>query len=102
MNVRTNANVRSISRLLASAGKHQELQTLLEQAGTAIRTLPGCVSWQLLVNSRNAAEFVVVAEWVSEEAYRARIGTPEWIETTGRLPDLTEGEIHHDLFRLIA
>jgi len=102
MHIPTDAGVRSVSRLVAAPGKRQELQTLLERAGTAIRTMPGCISWHLMVNTRNAAEFVVVAEWVSEEAYRTRIGTSEWIETTGQLPDVTAGEIQHDLFRLIA
>ncbi len=102
MDMPTDTRVRSVSRLVASPGKQEELRTLLERAGAAIRTMPGCISWHLMVNTRHAAEFVVVAEWVSEEAYRARIGTPEWIETTGQLPDVTTGEIHHDLFRLIA
>src|SRR5262245_9473072 len=91
-----------VARLTAQVGKARELRDLLEATRRTARSFTGCRSWVLLVNRGNPREIVVVSEWDNITAYQARMSDASWVEFTGRLPDLTEGELGFDLYDVIV
>ena len=96
------APVRVIARLVAQADKVERLRALLTAAGDRSRTYSECRAWNLLRNRANPREFVSISEWVDEAAYEARMRDPEWIDMTSQLPDLIEGELGFDMYRVIV
>ena len=91
-----------VARLTAQVGKARALRDLLEASRRTARAFAGCRSWVLLINRGNPREFVVFSEWDSMTAYEARMQDASWVEFTGSLPDLAEGELGFDLYDVIS
>ena len=91
-----------VARLTAQVGKAKALRDLLEVSRRTARSFAGCRSWVFLVNRGNPREFVVFSEWDNVAAYEARMRDASWVELTGRLPDLAEGELGFDLYDVIS
>ena len=66
------------------------------------RGFTGCRSWSLLINRGNPREFVVVSEWDNLTVYETRMRDASWVELTGLLPDLAEGEMGFELYDVIS
>jgi quinol monooxygenase YgiN len=90
-----------VARLTAQVGKARALRDLLEVSRRTARSFAGCRSWVLLVNRGNPREFVIFSEWDNITAYQGRMSDASWVDLTGRLPDLTEGEMGFDLYDVI-
>ena len=90
-----------VARVTAQIGKTRALRDLLEVSRSTARAFPGCRSWLLLINRGNPREYVVVSEWDNAAAYEARMRDASWVELTGRLPDVVDGEIGFDLYDVI-
>jgi quinol monooxygenase YgiN len=91
-----------VARLTSQVGKARALRDLLEASRRTAHTFAGCRSWVLLINRGNPREFVVFSEWDNLAAYEARMRDASWVELTGRLPDLAEGELGFDLYDVIT
>ncbi|HTR21596.1 MAG TPA: antibiotic biosynthesis monooxygenase family protein [Gemmatimonadales bacterium] len=91
-----------VARLTSQVGKARALRDLLEASRRTARTFVGCRSWVLLINRGNPRECVIFSEWDNLTAYEARMRDASWIELTGRLPDLVEGELGFDLYDVIT
>src|SRR5262245_49042677 len=87
-----------LGRFTAQVGKARALRDLLGVAREGARAFPACRSWTLMINRGNPRQFAVLSEWDSVTAYEARMRDAGWVELTGRLPDLVEGEIGFDLY----
>lgn len=87
-----------LGRFTAQIGKARALRDLLHGARETARGFPACRSWTLMINRGNPREFAVLSEWDNVAAYEARMRDATWVELTGRLPDLVEGEIGFDLY----
>jgi quinol monooxygenase YgiN len=90
-----------VGRFTAQVGKARALRDLLGAARQTARGFPACRSWILMINRGNPRQFAVLSEWDNVAAYEARMRDASWVELTGRLPDLVEGEIGFDLFDVI-
>ena len=91
-----------VARFTAQVDKARALRDLLDVSRRTARTFAGCRSWVLLINRGNPREFVVFSEWDNLNAYEARMRDASWVELTGRLPDLTDGELGFDLYDVIT
>ncbi len=90
-----------VARLTAQVGKTRALRDLLEVSRRTARSFAGCRSWVLMINRGNPREFVIFSEWDHITAYQERMRDASWVDFTGRLPDLTEGELAFDLYDVI-
>ena len=91
-----------VARLTAQVGKAKALRDLLEATRRSARGFTGCRSWSLLINRGNPREFVVVSEWDNLAVYETRMRDASWVELTGLLPDLAEGEMGFELYDVIS
>ena len=91
-----------VARLTAQVGKARALRDVLEATRRTASSFSGCRSWVLLINRGNPREFVVVSEWDNLGAYEARMRDASWVELTGLLPDLAEGEMGFELYDVIS
>jgi len=80
--------VRVIARVTSLPDKVEELKTLLLNLVEPTRSEKGCVSYQLLQDKTNPAEFVFIEEWTSESAENAHITTPHVQDTLSKAQSL--------------
>ena len=58
--------VRVVAHLVALAGHHKELKSILLDLVEPTRTENGCILYQLLQNQEDPTDFVFIEEWESE------------------------------------
>lgn len=70
-----NETVRVVARVTSQADKVDELKAILLTLVAPTRREPGCVSYQLLQDKSDAAEFVCIEEWANDAAIDAHMTT---------------------------
>ena len=70
-----NEAVRVIARVTSQPEKVEELKSILLNLIEPTRREKGCVSYQLLQDKTDAAEFVFIEEWASASAETAHMST---------------------------
>lgn len=70
-----NKTVRVIARVTSLPDKVEELKGLLLNLVEPTRREEGCVSYHLLQDKTNAAEFVFIEEWANDSAIDAHMTT---------------------------
>ncbi|WP_411726644.1 putative quinol monooxygenase [Methyloglobulus sp.] len=71
----SNKTVRVIARVTSFPDKVEELKGLLLNLVEPTRREKGCLSYQLLQDKTNAAEFVFIEEWAGDSAENAHMTT---------------------------
>ncbi|MBN9697979.1 MAG: antibiotic biosynthesis monooxygenase [Zoogloea sp.] len=69
-------SIRIIARLVARPDSIEALRPLLLGMLEPTRKEAGCISYELVNNTADPAEFVFVEEWASQEAINAHMETP--------------------------
>ena len=70
-----NEAVRVIARVTSQPDKVEELKSILLNLVEPTRSEKGCVSYQLLQDKTDSAEFVFIEEWTSDSAIDAHMTT---------------------------
>ena len=65
--------LRVITHLEAVPGTEEESKSLLLELAQQSRQETGCLKYELLQNNFNAAEFTLVSEWESKDAFQAHL-----------------------------
>lgn len=91
------SRVRVVARLSARTEHVAEVRSLLAALVTATRGESGCVSYELLHNSTDPADFTIVGEWADAAALEAHAASPHFADTSARLPLLlsSPADIRH-------
>ena len=71
----SNETMRVIARITSQSDKIEELKSILLNLIEPTRSEKGCVSYQLLQDKTDAAEFVFIEEWASASAEAAHMTT---------------------------
>lgn len=86
-----NTAVRVIARLPAKADKIEELKAILLSIIEPTRKEAGCISYELLQNSSDSADFTFVETWDSAAALDAHMKSPHLTAALGKLGELLGG-----------
>ncbi|MGC4098502.1 MAG: putative quinol monooxygenase [Nitrospira sp.] len=88
-------SLRVIARVKAKAGHVTQVQAILSALVEPTRRESGCLSYELLQNGDDPADFVFVEKWMSAAAERAHFTTPHISAALQQLAGLlaTEPEI---------
>lgn len=70
-----NETVRIIARITSQPDKVEELKSILLNLVEPTRSEKGCVSYQLLQDKTDSAEFVFIEEWTSDSAIDTHMTT---------------------------
>ena len=81
-------SLRVVAILKAQPDKVEEVRSVLTGLLEPTREEPDCVSYELLHNRANPAEFVFVEEWANETALNQHFGTDHIREALKKLPAL--------------
>ena len=73
--------LRVVARITALPDKVDEVRSLLEALVEPTRNEAGCISYELLQNKSDPADFTFVEEWTNDQALAAHLGT-EHIQNT--------------------
>ena len=80
--------VRVIARVTSLPDKVEELKTLLLNLVEPTRREKGCLSYQLLQDKTDAAEFVFIEEWAGDLAENAHMMTSHVQDTLSKAQSL--------------
>jgi quinol monooxygenase YgiN len=94
--------LRVVARLLAKPDKVDELRTLLAGLIEPTRAEPGCISYELLENKENGAEFTFVEEWEGDSVLDAHLATDHIQQALGEFPDLLAEELDLRRYKLVG
>jgi quinol monooxygenase YgiN len=83
-----NEAVRVIAKVTSQPDKVEELKSLLLNLFEPTRSEKGCISYQLLQDKTNAAEFVFIEEWTSDSAENAHMKTSHVQDTLSKAQSL--------------
>lgn len=81
-----NQTIKVVARLQSKPGKEAELKTLLQGLITPTRNEPGNLSYDLLVNREEPAEFTFVEEWQDDTALNEHFETSHVKMALQKLP----------------
>ncbi len=96
------ATIRVIARITAQAGKIGEMKSILQDlVGPTLRD-DGCISYQLLQNINDLADFTFVEEWASEAAIAAHMATPHIQMALSQVQSLLADEPDIRLYAIVA
>lgn len=84
----TENGLRVVARIRAKEEKIEEVRKLLGGLIEPTRGERGCVSYELLQNREDPADFTFVEEWASDEAFKAHFETEHIKNALPQLPDL--------------
>lgn len=79
---------RVIARVIAKPDTVTQVRTILASLVEPTRQEPGCLSYQLLQNRSEPADFTFIEEWASAEAEQAHFMTAHVSDTIRRLTGL--------------
>lgn len=94
--------LRVVARLVAKPDKVDELRTLLTGLLEPTRAEPGCISYELLQNKENEAEFTFVEEWEVDSAFDAHLAADHIQQALGEFPNLLAAELDLRRYRLVG
>ncbi|MGB3561834.1 MAG: putative quinol monooxygenase [Thermoanaerobaculia bacterium] len=94
--------LRVVAILLAKPDKVSELGTTLAGLLEPTRAEPGCISYELLQNKENEAEFTFVEEWESDSALDAHFATDHIQQAIGEFPNLMAAELDLRKYKLVG
>jgi quinol monooxygenase YgiN len=73
-----------IARITARAGEESRVREELEKLIEPTRAEPGCRKYELFVNDENEADFVLVEEYQSDDAFKAHMDSKHVAEAIAR------------------
>ena len=85
-------SLRVIARVKAKLNHVAQLREILYALVEPTRREPGCLSYELLQNSSEPTDFVLVEQWANAAAERAHFTTPHLLSTLHRLVGLLAAE----------
>jgi len=94
--------LRVVAILLAKPDKVDELRTLLAGLLQPTRAEPGCISYEMLENKENEAEFTFVEEWEDDAALDGHFATDHIKHALGELPNLLAAELDLRKYKLVG
>lgn len=87
-----NTSLRVIARVKAKADHVAQVREILSALVEPTRRESGCLSYELLQNSSDPADFVFVEKWASAAAEQAHFATPHISTALQRLAGLLAAE----------
>ena len=94
--------LRVVARLLAKPEKVSDLRTVLSGLMEPTRAEPGCISYELLQNKENEADFTFVEEWEGDSALDAHFATDHIQQALGEFPNLLAEELDVRRYKLVG
>ena len=94
--------IRIIARLRARPGRVEDLQRLLAALLEPTRNEAGCMSYTLLRNREDPAEFAFVEMWENETVLERHLEADHVRKALERFPDLLAGELDMRRYELIG
>ena len=88
-----NDTLRVIANFRARPGCEDELRTLLLGLIEPTRAEHGCIQYDLLHGSQDAARFTFVEAWTDDAALDAHLASAHIAAAVERLPELVDGEV---------
>lgn len=85
-------HIRVVARLTARPGKTEELHTLLQGLIQPTRGEEGCITYELLKNRQDPAEFTFVEEWRSDHHLDTHLASAHLQAARAKFADLLAGE----------
>ncbi len=84
--------LRVVARVQARPNKVNELLSVLSSLVEPTRKEPGCLSYELLQNNEDPADFTLIEEWQSNTALESHFGTKHFKDALVKLPNLVAAE----------
>ncbi len=94
--------LRVIARVKARPGKVDELLSVLGSLVEPTRKEPGCMSYKLLQNNQDPADFAFVEEWQSSAALESHFATKYFKDALVKLPSLITSEPDIQRYHLVS
>ncbi len=94
--------LRVIARIKARPNKVNELLSVLSSLVEPTRKEPGCISYHLLQNNEDPAEFVFIEEWQSSTALESHFATKHFKDALVKLPNLIAAEPDIQRYHLVS
>jgi quinol monooxygenase YgiN len=94
--------LRVVARILGKSDKVDELRTLLVGLLEPTRAEPGCISYELLQNKENEAEFTFVEEWEDDSVFDAHLASDHIQQALGEFPNLLAAELDLRRHKLVG
>ncbi len=94
--------LRVIARIKARPGKVDELLSVLGSLVEPTRKEPGCISYKLLQNNQDPADFAFVEEWQSSAALESHFATKHFKDALVKLPSLVVSEPDIQRYHLVS
>ena len=83
-------SVRVIARITAKPGTEDRVKSVLSNLVEPTRHESGCLNYELLQNSENAAEFVLLEEWENTAALDNHTNAPHTKQAESEVEDWLE------------
>ena len=80
--------LRIVARIVAKPDRIEETRALLVSLIAPTRKEPGCLSYELLQNLADPADFTFVEKWESEAAFAAHLATEHLKAAFAKAPEL--------------
>jgi len=80
--------IRVVARIVARKEKTDQVRDILAGLVDPTRSETGCISYELLQNKADPADFTFVEEWKDDAAIDAHLRTQHIIQALVKLPDL--------------
>ena len=93
--------LRVIAKVKARPGKANELLTLLSTMIEPTRKEPGCISYSLLQNKEDPADFALIEEWQNSTALQSHFATKHFKDALVKLPNLVAAEPDIQRYHLV-
>ncbi len=94
--------LRVIARVKARPGKVDELLSVLSSLVEPTRKEAGCISYKLLQNNQDPADFAFVEEWQSSAALESHFVTKHFKNALVKLPSLVASEPDIQRYHLVS
>ena len=94
--------LRVVARIVAKPEKVEDLKATLSGLIVPTRKEKGCISYELLQNKADPADFTFVEEWDDDACLDAHLETEHLRQALARFPELTAVAPDIRRYRLIA
>ena len=98
----SNDTLRVVARLHAKPGKEAELRSLLIGLIEPTHKEEGCITYEMLENIEDPADFTFVEEWTDESRLAAHFETDHIQNALSKFPDLLATELDVGKYRKVA
>jgi quinol monooxygenase YgiN len=96
------STLRAVVRLKAKPDKSGELRSLLAGLLAPTREEPGVISYEMLQNKEDPAEFTFVEEWKDDAAFDAHLETAHIKNAMAAMPELLAEELDLRRYNLVG